>query len=298
MNAIKRKNPLTESFLVQLDVDLEGAGLESSTSLRNQIPRSVSNRSPSCPGEHLGMPTGAPTYGDIGLAAYNDPNSNITITSGSNQSSNFGYNNMSEMSDESNMGFIPSTNQFDLPNRQRSPASNPSSGVHRSPQSYNPDMDMSPDANAGGHQTPNSSTQSQQNMSSHTSNTSYSPQNLQQQDLPTSGMQTAPHRLPGGLFASNSTDFTSDFDMNTYPTIAADNQPQGFVLPSNWGTGSTGLTPGPSGMTPGASGLFDMTNMTDADWNSMMDNMNFSGWETGVAHDGDVHMLPQPNRRI
>jgi hypothetical protein len=27
MNALKRKNPLTESFLVQLDVDLEGLGM-------------------------------------------------------------------------------------------------------------------------------------------------------------------------------------------------------------------------------------------------------------------------------
>lgn len=29
MNALKVKNPLTESFLAQLDVDLEGSGLES-----------------------------------------------------------------------------------------------------------------------------------------------------------------------------------------------------------------------------------------------------------------------------
>lgn len=27
MNALKKKNPLTESFLVQLDVDLEGLGM-------------------------------------------------------------------------------------------------------------------------------------------------------------------------------------------------------------------------------------------------------------------------------
>nr|POE47795.1 tropolone cluster transcription factor tropk [Quercus suber] len=34
MHAIKRKNPLTESFIVQLDVDLESAGLENSDELR------------------------------------------------------------------------------------------------------------------------------------------------------------------------------------------------------------------------------------------------------------------------
>jgi hypothetical protein len=28
MNALKKKNPLTESFLVQLDVDLEGMGID------------------------------------------------------------------------------------------------------------------------------------------------------------------------------------------------------------------------------------------------------------------------------
>jgi len=30
MNALKKKNPLTESFLVQLDVDLEGLGMRNS----------------------------------------------------------------------------------------------------------------------------------------------------------------------------------------------------------------------------------------------------------------------------
>lgn len=33
MEALRRKNPLTESFLVQLDLDLEGAGLQG---MRNQ----------------------------------------------------------------------------------------------------------------------------------------------------------------------------------------------------------------------------------------------------------------------
>ncbi|KAF2771761.1 hypothetical protein EJ03DRAFT_342143 [Teratosphaeria nubilosa] len=37
MHAIKRKNPLTESFLVQLDVDLEAAGLEDSRTMRDHI---------------------------------------------------------------------------------------------------------------------------------------------------------------------------------------------------------------------------------------------------------------------
>lgn len=34
LNALKAKNPLTESFLVQLDVDLEGTGIRAIESLK------------------------------------------------------------------------------------------------------------------------------------------------------------------------------------------------------------------------------------------------------------------------
>lgn len=40
MNALKRRNPLTESFLVQLDVDLEALGARI-PKLRNAFPRST-----------------------------------------------------------------------------------------------------------------------------------------------------------------------------------------------------------------------------------------------------------------
>jgi hypothetical protein len=82
MHAIKRKNPLTESFLVQLDVDLEGAGLEDTRALRQHLPKqfNTTNRTPACPQDHLAMPDPAqasqiPTYGDRGLALYNQPDS-------------------------------------------------------------------------------------------------------------------------------------------------------------------------------------------------------------------------------
>lgn len=39
MNALKRRNPLTESFLVQLDVDLEALAMRI-PKLRNAFPRS------------------------------------------------------------------------------------------------------------------------------------------------------------------------------------------------------------------------------------------------------------------
>ena len=304
MQALKRKNPLTESFLVQLDVDLEGAGLEDSRSLRAQPPLNkpaTANRAPACPTEHLGI-SGAPTYGDIGLAVYNNPTTNTPIAStASEQQPAFGYeDHLANMTVGSNGGFISNATNFDLPNRAaRSPGSNQSSGIHRSPQSFNPDMDTSPDGSGsgGGHQTPNSSTQ--QNMSTHTSHTGYSPQNIQQSsDTPPSGRMPNEHgRLGAGIFAHNDTSYSTDFDMHSFPASAADQQQQGFVLPTDWGaasgltpgmSGSTGFTPGPTGFTPGAN-MGDMMGMTDADWNQMMDNMNFNNeWDSGLNHPETV----------
>jgi hypothetical protein len=298
MQAIKRKNPLTESFLVQLDVDLEGAGIENTQDLRTnaQPPKPYATRSEACPSEHLVMGHQT-TYGDLGAGggAYNDPNttSNMTSTAPSQPSvpSSFGYTDLSNMADEHHMGFMASSqHQFELPNRQRSPASGPSSGMHRSPQ----EMDVSPGASTGEHRTPNSSSHqsaSAQGLSAHTSHTGYSPQSLQP--------ETTPGRLTGpALFNPNDAAFSTDFDMHSFPASAADSQQQGFVLPSNWGSGGTGMTPGPTGFTPGASGMSDMINMSDEAWNQMMDSMGFSQeWETGVVHSNDMGTLLN-NRRM
>ena len=309
MQAIKRKNPLTESFLVQLDVDLEGAGIEDTKGIRAQAQSKapfIPNRSEGCPSEHLHMGHQT-TYGDIGLAAYNNPNASGTqTTSAPSQHTNqptsqpqaasafgaFAQTGPNEIGDD-NMGFIPSSiHQFELPNRQRSPgSSNQSTGMHRTPQSFNADMDMSPDGSSAEHRTPNSSTQSQHNLSTHTSNTGYSPQNMQQHDQSSRGMQTEPGRLSGpSLFDPNDGTFSTDFNIHDFP--AGDNQQQGFVLPSNWGAGGTGFTPGPSGLTPAASGIGDMLGMSDADWNQMMDSMNFnSEWDNGVGGNTEMHYM-------
>ena len=314
MQAIKRKNPLTESFLVQLDVDLEGAGIENLQDLRTnaQNPKPFATRSEACPSEHLVMGHQT-TYGDLSASggAYNDPNTSANMTSTAPSqptvSSSFGYTDLSNMADEHHMGFMASSqHQFELPNRQRSPASGPSSGLHRSPQ----DMDVSPGASTGEHRTPNSSSHQSASagLSAHTSHTGYSPPNLQQ--------ETTPGRLTGpALFNPNDAAFSTDFDMHSFPASAAENQQQGFVLPSNWGSGGTGLTPGPTGMTPGAtgmtgtgltpgptgftpgaSGMSDMINMSDEAWNQMMDSMGFSQeWETGNT---DVPISFMHSRRL
>jgi hypothetical protein len=317
MQAIKRRNPLTESFLVQLDVDLESAGIENAGSLRLQAQngqaQTTPNRSEGCPMEHMHLqgssgPAGAPTYGDIGLAAYNQPNGNPDLSSTSQSVPNptFNYTEITEMTDES-MGFMSMGGTFDLPTRPsgQSPVSNSSSGLQRSPQSYS--MDTSPDVSSGEHLTPGSST-GLNVPSGRTSNTGYSPTNNSNNNnfwppVPASeNMATTTLRAsePAGLthmMGSNSNAYT-DYDPLNYPASTTANET--FALPSNWGTGGvgggslgggTGFTPGPStGFTPGASGMGDMLNMSDAEWSSLMENMDqFSGgWDSGLDHNENI----------
>lgn len=303
MQAIKRRNPLTESFLVQLDVDLESAGIDDASSLRVQLqgdPQGMPTRSEGCPMEHMHLEH-PPTYGDIGLAAYNVPsgNPNLASTSTVSQPPTFNYTEATEMTDES-LGFMPLGGTFELPSRPsgQSPGSNPSSGLHRSPQSYNPDMDTSPDVSSGEHLTPNSSTQ--HNMSGHTSNTSYSPKNnnLWQTENMANNLRSSEPAGLTGMMGNNSNAF-AEFETMTFPTSTANDQ-SGFVLPTNWsssgGGGGSGFTPGPSGMTPGvtsgmtpgALGMGDMMTFSDAEWNTLMENMQFNEWDSGVGHSENV----------
>ncbi|CAK4032090.1 transcriptional regulatory [Lecanosticta acicola] len=294
MHAIKRKNPLTESFLVQLDVDLEHAGLQDSMQLRAQLDQLMKStirnptRSEGCPmSEWLGMDkmsNKAPhTYGDNGLAAFTHPRTNIVDPSDlTDQSQAFGHNQKPS-----------ATNQFNLPNRQRTPGSGP--GTYQSPGNFNPEMDTSPDGSSNDHLTPGSSTQSNPNQSSHTSHTGYSPQNQQQGGA---GGVTQANDLAGitGIFDPNDASFNmADFSMSDFPM---EHPQQGFVLPQNWAGGSgsnsgTGLTPGSNSST-GATGIMAgfsggglgdmMPGMSDADWNQVLES--FTGWEGTVEAGG------------
>ena len=271
MGAIKRKNPLTESFLVQLDVDLEGAGLENTTELRASAPLQQSRFASSggCPntGAEAGDTSRPPTYGDIGLASYNDPNAVTSIpvtTDAPVKGSTFGAYSVPGLRGQSNgmEGLMANGNvQFELQNRlQRSPGSQQSSGI--SPRPYNPDMDTSPDGSGGNDRpTPNSSTHSQNNFSSHTSNSTYSPPNMQQSGDMSGGGGAGGMATAGGLFDQNAADSSNagfnpnDFDMSSFTHNAAstDHQNPGFVM---WdGDMHTGFTPGAStGFTPGPMG--------------------------------------------
>ena len=315
MHAIKRKNPLTESFLVQLDVDLEGAGLDSTSELRASVPlgsqRSTAfAASQGCPNTAVrdgdaGPSARPPTYGDVGLAAYNDPNAATSIpvtTDAPVKGSTFGAYSVPGLRGQSNglEGFQPPGNaQFELQNRQqRSPGSQQSSGI--SPRPYNPDMDTSPDGSGGNDRpTPNSSTHSQHNYSSHTSNSTHSPPIMQQPDMTNHGMTTAANLFDQSTDA-NAT-FTTDFDMHNFahPQSNPDQNSQqpGFVmwdgdLPADMHTGftpgpSSGFTPGLTptmGFTPGESGAVnEVGGMNAGDATAMGDSMN--GWSEADFND-------------
>lgn len=127
MQAVKRKNPLTESFLIQLGVDLEGAGIDTTSFQRTPW---ASREAPKCPLEAGG---GRPTYGDNGLATFTDPMRGTHDAAFNTQrGGTYGL-----ATDQISGAFGASLNQrFELPNRQRG-----------SPQSFQ--MDTSPDASNG-----------------------------------------------------------------------------------------------------------------------------------------------------
>ncbi|KAI6793114.1 hypothetical protein KC332_g17052 [Hortaea werneckii] len=282
MNAIKRKNPLTESFLVQLDVDMEAAGLGSA---RPRNDRSTSNRGPGYPQTHQTMKSThdgcGPTYGDQGLSKYADPNSDAAAGSRSNAAQEaFGYGSQDSTSPP-----------FQLPDRRKTPAgftpgAIPGGALLRSPEGGMIfDLGNSPEGSSGrgssgdnnnnnNIRTPSlssgGSSQNRNNSSSHTSQTGYSPPEQERQNSDPGCM--------GMLFAGNTDAFVEGFETTTTMT--------GQFPPS----AKTGFTPGPTGMTPGSSsaaaaggGAQDFMSMTDADWNRIMDGM--AGWEAGATHE-------------
>ncbi|THW29454.1 hypothetical protein D6D23_01019 [Aureobasidium pullulans] len=79
LQAMKKTNPLAESFIAQLDVDLEVAGLEELRSLRVRAARKAqaqAQETMQCPYAELNKDTTngrVPTFGDGGLAAHSAP---------------------------------------------------------------------------------------------------------------------------------------------------------------------------------------------------------------------------------
>jgi hypothetical protein len=169
-------------------------------------------------------------------------------------------------------------------------------------------MDTSPDGSGsggGGQQTPGS----QQNNSSHTSNTAYSPPNVQntsqlhqQQPLPQEIPQQSQFYTNNNaannpqFFNPNDPAFTTQNFDTSYLAAAANSfdisqqqnpqQPLDYTQSQIWemsnGVG-TGLTPGGPG-----SGA-DIMNMNDVDWNQMMEGLGDWNQQVLLGHeDGGV----------
>ncbi|KAI7098322.1 hypothetical protein KC328_g16862 [Hortaea werneckii] len=294
MNIIKRKNPLTESFLVQLDVDMEGAGLGSA---RSRNDRSTSNRSPGYPQTHQAMKSThdgcAPTYGDGGLSKYANPNFNAAPSSRSTTAQErFGNGNKD-----------PTSPPFQLPDRRKTPAgftpgAIPGGALLRSPEGgmifdlgTSPEGSINSSGGGGGrgsngdNRTPSSSSgggggggsQNHNHPSSHTSQTGYSPPDHERQNSEPGCM--------GLLFDGNTNAYVEGFETTTTTTAQFPSSSSSSVAAA----GKTGFTPGPTGMTPRSTAASaaaggaqeDFMNMTDADWNRIMDGM--VGWEAGAA---------------
>lgn len=261
MHAMKRKNPLTESFLVQLDVDLESAGLDS-------LRLKGKDNYPACydrsclQGLVINEKTGPPTYGDQGLAAFNSPNQNVVGRTGNGSADVFG------------------TNGLGIPTR------------NRMPEAFVSEMDTSPDAS--GDQLGSGS--SMRNLeSSRTPSTDYSPNNQQvpvelQVDPMFEPYKTTPAVLlrgvqqPGGAFIP-----PHDWENGVPPVppnhmgfpeagVASQHQQQQQQPQQNTFNYSES---GFSALAGGGDSMGDvMAGMTDAEWNSVLESM--SGWDSGL----------------
>ncbi|KAF2472004.1 uncharacterized protein BDR25DRAFT_342046 [Lindgomyces ingoldianus] len=299
MQALRRKNPLTESFLVQLDLDLESAGVLGLQqkpllhSQRSRVPGSipVNTDSVSC----------SPIFEIRESQSANAPMNQFTGASATVQnngaSAPYNDNSPGPPFHDSNIPlnmkpqptpFVPSQGgpQMDLPSRDR--PSNPDrfapNGIALSSNGFNVDdgieMDTSPDANAD---QPSPSTTTSQSRGGSTSHTSYSPgqqddnQNIPYRASPSGLKNQIP--LPHSTGANNSAFFPASEDMfsaslfsHTVNPLSNDPISNGFMVGNEWGM--------PAGMGTGTG----MTPISEGGWNQMLESINL-GWDSmGPPH--------------
>lgn len=271
MNVLKRRNPLTESFLVQLDVDLQGAGLEEFRSLRTRlakmnIPKPAPDKfSQYAPGSNNAVPGGVPhsasfidtlepqwkkppTYGDNGLSQHTSPNA-ISMDVG-----------------------VCGTELGSIPSRQKTCSVDPGPGSEEV-------MDVTADS------LELSSTESGQNYSMNGSSTAFTPPSLGQDGNNQMNWDTSISHDRRAVYLGDSQPIAQDsFDRIIFE-YADMNFDQNMVehnanLNMEFTISGTGLTPGNfsgggTGLTPGASG--DLLNMSDEEWKRLMGGVSTGG---------------------
>ncbi|KAJ5168279.1 uncharacterized protein N7482_003873 [Penicillium canariense] len=297
LNAMKSKNPLTESFLVQLDVDLEGTGIRAvdNTKSGSGISRAVQVMQTYC----------SETVDCSNMYSISQPQGG----GGQNESSQ----------DKSNLrssGRVPATGMTaSLPSRHRDlPIVDPERGLPGSEsQHFYPhhirkvdgnseangqglidvDMDFSPDFGLGDRNPPSDHpTPSTLNSSS---NTSYSvsgadnpsPGRKQQKtasSYPSSSSTTSFEKVHSVHISPATTESPQVLDLNSIPSQVygtSTTSPMGstgaanaFTMPADWDV------PTPSqGLSNVDFGAVNVESFSDAQWAQILNNGNGSGWE-------------------
>ncbi|KAI1456908.1 hypothetical protein F4805DRAFT_467748 [Annulohypoxylon moriforme] len=269
MNALKRKNPLTESFLVQLDVDLEALGTRI-PKLKSAFPRSADSPGSGIKIPKMGKHDGKhcePENGSAGggLLAYR--HANITDDPPSNP--NMGQcehpnpiNNRQRSDDFTGQSWLPRDQQ--VPTRERNslpdhcnqeiipPILYPGGYVDGAGSDSN-DLSASSNTNGASNQpTPNSSSGSDNRQSTNGNGHMGNPSGR-------TSFDTSPVGSHQNLGSQSDMDATAFFQMGgsgmgmtpeqSFGTV--DPSGSGFTMPNNW----PGQTGNGTGMTPVAEGV-------------------------------------------
>ncbi|KAK4040536.1 fungal-specific transcription factor domain-containing protein [Parachaetomium inaequale] len=292
MNALKKRNPLTESFLVQLDVDLEALGVRI-PKLRSAFPRS--SDSPGSPGQlppglaahGRGNPMGAKRHGVMG---YSNQCHFMKVAGDDGNPANAPDIIDMDPNNPCAANFSPSEQPTSLPTRERSHTGSymPTHGLVPPPfPAYGPPPDMdtgsnndlsgtSPDGNG---RTPNSSTtgtsdpqqQQRQNLAAPPSNAGHVSGGSGRNSFETSPVSSHQN------LSSMSGTTPSDVERNVNAFFGTD--PAAFGMPAGVSTGmtpdqrfsmpGTGETPGGGGGPGGAGGGAGEFGAHAASWGDM-----------------------------
>lgn len=323
MHAMKRKNPLAESFLVQLDVDLEGAGLDDIRKFSSAPPIFAATETTRghCPVDQM-MPAldslngdrpKMNTYGDNGIAMHSAPR---THTGPGSQMFNDGENDsvLETFGSTSRTAYRIAKNASEY---RHLPAGSRFSGIVPTATNFAPDMpirsrhestvhSLSPDnmdfSGSGSGNSPNSTMNSSSGRVSSIASTTSPNTNPDDSQQP-----SRPNIKKYGILPS------ADFNMSMEPNVNYndhdtfssnnDNTTFDFSQPS---TGSSAyefsqytqegfdFSQQKTGMTP--AGVTDLGSMTDAEFNAMMSGV--TGWEgDGIDQGGEGRFYSMPGQQ-
>ena len=289
MQALKGKNPLTESFLVQLDVDLEGSGVEGlSSATKSSLKRAMA----AVPANSDTMRC-SPLYDIRQSQSANAPILGEGADPGPLQSTNGTPMDFSRL-------FANSPYSANIPSRSKDvtravstqgfvPASDYGEGMA----SNIHDIDMSPDTSDRQNSTSDHATPST-NSNKGSSHTSFTPPNIDQDPAASTTTNTnnnnrfypsqnnsgfKPSMSPNTAAASS---FAASFGQFFPTTEDTPKDPAGMEIPfgmaASWdyansaSGGGTGLTPTATGSGSG------MSPLNEGQWTQMLEGMGWNGW--------------------